>query len=421
MLRLVSLLGIVSFLLLAWLLSNNRRLFPWRTVLWGLALQFIFALFILDTPIGLRLFSGAQTAVDQLNQSAYKGAELVFGPLGKRDVLQSAFGPDHGLILAVTISATIIFVASLSSLLYYWGVLQRLVAAMAWVMRKTMGISGSEAFGAATNIFLGQVESALVIKPYLAKMTPSEIMALMTFGMSTIASGVMAVYAGLPGISAGHILTASILGAPAGLLVAKIMFPETQKSETRELHHFTVERKAVNSVDAICQGAGEGVMLAINIMGMLIAFVAMVALLNALLAWSQRGLGVASPISLQQVLGWINAPFAWLMGIPAKDCGIIGQRLGERIVMNEFIGYQTLSGYIRDNPGRLAERSVTLASYALCGFANFGSIGIQIAGIGALVPERRHELARIGPRAMIGGLIACYLFASVVGVIVGEG
>ena len=418
MLRLVSLLGIVSFLLLAWLLSNNRRLFPWRTVLWGLALQFLFALFILKTPIGLRLFSGAQTAIDQLNQSAYQGAELVFGPLGSRDALQGAFGPARGVILAVTISATIIFVASLSSLLYHWGVLQRFVAAMAWVMRKTMRTSGSETFGAATNIFLGQVESALVIKPYLSKMTPSEIMALMTFGMSTIASGVMAVYAGLKGVSAGHVVTASILGAPAGLLVAKIMFPETQKSDTGELHQFTVERKAVNSVDAICQGAGEGVMLSINVLGMLIAFVAMVALLNALLAWPQRGLGVASPISLQQFLGWINAPFAWLMGIPAKDCGIIGQMLGERIVLNEFVGYLDLSGFTQAHPSQLAERSVTLASYALCGFANFGSIGIQIAGIGALVPERRHELARIGPRAMIGGLIACYLFASVVGVIV---
>jgi CNT family concentrative nucleoside transporter len=290
---------------------------------------------------------------------------------------------------------------------------------MAWVMRKTMRISGSEAFGAATNIFLGQVESALIIKPYLAKMTPSEIMALMTFGMSTIASGVMAVYAGLKGVSAGHVVTASILGAPAGLLVAKILFPETQKSETGELHRFKVERKAVNSIDAICQGAGEGVMLSINILGMLIAFVAMVALLNALLAWPQRGLGVASPISLQQVLGWINAPFAWLMGIPTKDCGIIGQMLGERIVLNEFVGYLDLSGFTQAHPGQLSERSVTLASYALCGFANFGSIGIQIAGIGALAPERRHELARIGPRAMIGGLIACYLFASVVGVLIG--
>jgi len=418
MLRLLSLLGIASFVLLAWLLSNNRRLFPWRTVLWGLALQFLFALFILKTPVGRWLFSGAQTAVDQLNQSAYQGAELVFGPLGSREALQGAFGPTRGVILAITISATIIFVASLSSLLYHWGVLQRVVAAMAWVMRKTMRTSGSETLGAATNIFLGQVESALVIKPYLAKMTQSELMALMTFGMSTIASGVMAVYAGLKGVSAGHIVTASILGAPAGLLVAKVMFPETKKSETGELHHFAVERKTINGIDAICQGASEGVMLAINILGMLIAFVALVALLNALFTWPQRGLGVATPVTLQRLLGWMNAPFAWLMGVPAKDCGVIGQMLGERIVLNEFVGYLDLSAFTQTHPGQLAERSVTLASYALCGFANFGSIGIQIAGIGALAPERRHDLARIGLRAMVGGLIACYLFASVVGVLV---
>ena len=416
--RLISLLGIVAFLLLAWLLSNNRRLFPWRTVLWGLALQFFFALFILKTRIGLWFFSSAQTAVVQLNDSAYRGAEMVFGPLGNREALQDTFGPTHGVILAITISATIIFVGSLASLLYHWGVLQRVVAAVAWVMQKSMGTSGSETLGAAANIFLGQGESALVIKPYLAKLTPSEVMALMTTGMSTIASGVMAVYAGLKGVSAGHIVTASILGAPAGLLVAKVMFPETQKTETGELHHFTVERKTVNSIDALCQGASEGFMLSLNIVAMLIAFVALVALVNAIFAGAQNWFGIAAPITLQQLLGWVNAPFAWLMGVPAKDCGVIGQMLGERIVLNEFVGYLDLSGFVQAHPGQLAERSVTLTSYALCGFANFGSIAIQIGGIGALAPERRHDLARIGPRAMVAGLIACYLFASVVGLLI---
>lgn len=419
MLRLISLLGIVSFILLAWLLSNNRRLFPWRTVLWGLGLQFGFALFILKTPIGARLFSGAQAVVDGLNQSAYQGAQLVFGPLARTDVLTQSFGPGQGVILAITISATIIFISSLSSFLYHWGILQRVVAAMAWVMRKAMRTSGSESLAGASNIFLGQTEAALVIRPYLAKMTQSEVMALMTTGMATIASGVMAVYAGMKGVNAGHIVTASVLGAPAGLLAAKVMFPETEKSETGELHHFTIERKTINSVDALCQGAGEGVMLSINVLGMLVAFVAMVALLNSLFAWSQHVFGVATPITLQQLLGWINAPFAWLIGVPAKDCGVIGQVLGERIVLNEFVGYLDLSGFTQAHPGQLDERSVTLASYALCGFANFGSIAIQIGGIGALAPERRHDLARIGPRAMVAGLLACYLFASVVGVILG--
>lgn len=418
MLRLISLLGIVVFLLLSWLLSNNRRLFPWRTVLWGLGLQFFFALFILKTPIGARLFAGAQTAVGQLNASAFKGADIVWGPLANRDALTGAFGPTQGVVLAITISATIIFISALSSLLYHWGILQRVVAAMAWVMKKAMRTSGSESLAAASNIFLGQTEAALVIKPYLDKMTQSEVMALMTVGMSTIASGVMAVYAGMQGINAGHIVTASVLGAPAGLLIAKIMFPETEKSDTGELHRFSIERKTINSIDALCQGAGEGVMLSINVLGMLIAFVAMVALVNAIFGGVQGAFGAAHPLTLQQVLGWFNAPFAWLMGVPAKDCGAIGQILGERIVLNEFVGYLDLSSFVQSHPGALSERSVTLSSYALCGFANFGSVAIQIGGIGALAPNRRHDLARIGPRAMIGGLLACYLFASVVGVLI---
>ncbi|EDY21993.1 Na+ dependent nucleoside transporter domain protein [Chthoniobacter flavus Ellin428] len=418
MLRLISLLGIVVFLALAWLLSNNRRLFPWRTVLWGLGLQFFFALFILKTPIGRKLFDGAQTAIGQLNESAFQGAALVFGPLAQDKALSAAFGPENAVILVIKISATIIFISSLSSLLYHWGILQRVVAAMAWVMQKAMRTSGSESLAGASNIFLGQTEAALVIKPYLAKMTQSEVMALMTTGMATIASGVMAVYAGMKGVNAGHIVTASVLGAPAGLLVAKVMFPETEKSETGQLHHFQIDRKTINSIDALCQGASEGIMLSINVMGMLIAFVAMVALLNILLTGLQSGLGVVTPVTLQKLLGWVNAPFAWMMGMPAKDCGVIGQMLGERIVLNEFVGYLDLSNYVQAHPGALAERSVTLASYALCGFANFGSIAIQIGGIGALAPNRRHDLARLGPRAMIAGLIACYLFASVIGVLI---
>lgn len=418
MLRLISLLGIVVFLALAWLLSNNRRLFPWRTVLWGLGLQFFFALFILKTSIGQSIFAGAQNVCDQLNLYAFQGAELVFGPLAQADSLRGAFGPEKGYVLAITISATIIFISALSSLLYHWGVLQRVVAGMAWVMQKTMRTTGSESLGGASNIFLGQTEAALLIKPYLAKMTQSEMMALMTTGMSTIATGVMAVYAGMKGVSAGHIVTASVLGAPAGLLVAKVMFPETEKSDTGELHHFSVERTAQNSIDALCTGASEGVTLSLTVLGMLIAFVAMVALFNALFQWPQTSFGVAHPVTVQQVLGWFNAPLAWLMGVPAKDCMTIGQVLGERIVLNEFVGYLNLSGMVQAHPGQLAERSVTLASYALCGFANFGSIAITIGGIGTLAPSRRQDLAKLGLRSMIAGLLACYLFASVVGVLI---
>jgi CNT family concentrative nucleoside transporter len=419
MLRLTSLLGIVILLAVAWGFSNNRRLFPWRTVLWGVALQFFFALFILKTPTGAWLFSGAQAACNQLNLYALEGAKMVFGPLGDGATLGKAFGPAGSFIFAITVTATIIFISALSSLFYHWGVLQRVVAGMAWVMQKCMRVSGSEALAGASNIFLGQTEAALVIKPYLARMTQSEIMALMTTGMSTIATGVMAVYAGMEGINAGHIVTASVLGAPAGLLMAKVMWPETESSETGERHHFAVEKTAMNSIDAVCRGASEGVMLSLNVMGMLIAFVALVALVSALFVWPQTALGLTAPITLDQVLGWMNAPFAWIIGVPWQDCNVVGQVLGKRIVLNEFVGYLDLTAYVKAHPGELSERSVTLTSYALCGFANFSSIAIQIGGIGALVPERRGDLARIGLRSMIAGLLACYLFAAVIGVILG--
>ncbi len=415
--RLISLLGLVAFIAIGWLLSNNRRAFPWRTVLWGLGLQFGFALFILKTPIGQGLFEAATNAVGQLNLYALEGAQMVFGPLADTAKLEGAFGKG-GAIFAILISATIILISALSALLYHWGVLQKIVAGMAWVMMRAMRTSGSESLAGASNIFLGQTEAALLIKPYLPKMTRSEIMALMVTGFSTIATGVMVVYAGLPQMSAGHIVTASVLGAPAGLLMAKVMFPETEESETGKKHHFRVERTAANSIDALCTGAGEGVMLSLNVVGMLLAFVAVVALLNALVAWPQHALGVTRPVTLEVFFGWLNAPFAWLLGVPWKDAGYIGEILGKRIVLNEFISYIDLSNYAAANPGKLEPRSITLASYALCGFANFSSIAIQIGGIGALCPERRADLAQIGMRAMIAGLLACYLIATVVGVII---
>src|SRR5256714_5927645 len=231
-LRLISALGLAALIVCAWLLSNKRKLFPWRTVIWGMALQFAFAIFILKTPIGLRLFQGAQVVMDQLNAYAYEGAKMVFGPLADGEMLRKTFGPTGGYVFAISVTATIILISSLSSLLYYWGVLQKVVAAMAWVMMKTMRTSGSESLAGASNIFLGQTEAALVIKPYLPKMTQSEMMALMVTGFSTIATGVMAVYAGMEGLSAGHILTASVLGAPAGLPVSKARFSRTEPSET---------------------------------------------------------------------------------------------------------------------------------------------------------------------------------------------
>lgn len=416
-LKLISALGIVVILSCTWALSCNRKLFPWRTVIWGMILQFAFALFILKTRIGLRLFDGAKVMMDQLNLYANQGAKMVFGPLGDAVALNTAF-PGQGYVFAVSVAATIILISTLSSLLYHWGVLQKVVAGMAWVMMKTMRTSGSESLAGAANIFLGQNEAALVVKPYLEKMTKSEIVALMTTGFSTIATGVMAVYAGMKGIDAGHILTASVLGAPAGLLTAKVIFPETKLSETGERCHFDVKRTTLNSFDALCHGASEGMMLSITVMAMLVAFVALVALINGLVVWPQHAFGLQNPVTIQQMLGWMNAPFAWLMGVPGRDCLFVGQILGERIVTNEFVGYVNLSNYVTANPNALDQRSVTLASYALCGFANFSSIAIQIGGIGALAPSRRGDLARLGLRSMIAGVLACYLFAAVVGVLI---
>lgn len=410
--KLVSVLGLVVLISLAWACSLNRHRFPWRTVAAGLGLQFAFALFILQTRVGRKTFEGAQSAFTALLDCAAKGAELVFGPLANTPLLSEKLGPGNGFIFVVTVSATIIFVSALSSLLYHYGLLQRVVRGAAWVMQRIMGTSGSESLAAAANIFMGQTEAPLVIKPYLAGMTKSELMALMVGGMASIAGGVMAAYVGF-NISAGHLLTASVMSAPAALMIAKVLAPETETSETAAGASAKVPRETYNGIEALCRGASDGVMLAINVMAMLIAFVAVVALANLSLGWLQSLFSVTRPVTLENLVGWINAPFAWLIGIPTKDCVMVGQILGERIVLNEFIGYLSLSGQL----DKLDPRSVTLTTYALCGFANFSSIAIQIGGIGALAPERRKDLAKLGLRAMLGGLIACYLTATVVGII----
>lgn len=419
MARLISLLGIVTFLGVAWALSRHRSRFPWRTVAWGLGLQVTFGLLILRTRFGERLFEWIQRTVLRLIGFANEGASMVFGALADREFLSAQWGPERSSIFLVTVPATIILVSALSALLYHWGVLQRVVHAMAWLMRRAMRTSGSESLAAAANVFVGMTEAPLVVRPYLKGMTQSELLALMTGGMATIAGSVFAAYVGF-GVSAGHLLTASVMSAPAALMVAKIMLPETEESETAAGARLSREPTATNSIDALCHGATEGMKLSINVIAMLIAFVAVVALANYLLRAVQGGLfGLvgwdAEPADLQRILGWINAPFAWLMGVPWSDCGQVGRLLGERIVLNEWIGYFSLMELKQQQA--LSPRAVMLATYALCGFANFGSIAIQIGGIGALVPERRGDLARLGLRSMVGGLLACYLTASLVGLL----
>jgi concentrative nucleoside transporter, CNT family len=413
MLQLVSALGLIAMVGVAWLLSEDRRLFPWRTVLWGMAFQFAIAIGVLHTGLGLRFFNACQAIVDRFISFADEGNRLVFGALSKPEVTGKAFGAENTFFFAITVTGTIILIAAVSSLLYHYGLLQWVVRAMAWAMRKVMGTSGSETLAASANIFMGQTEAPLVVRPYLPRMTRSELQCVMIGGFANIAGGVLAIYSGLLKIPAGHLITQSVMSAPAALLIAKVLLPETERSETAGGASATVPRETLNGMDAVCVGASEGMKLAINVIAMLIAFTALVAAANWLLSALVNPLGWDTSKPLQEVLGYLNAPFAWLMGVPTKDCLAIGQILGERIVLNEFFGYMALSA----QKETLDPRSYTIATYALSGFANLASVAIQIGGISALVPERRADLVRLGLRAMVGGLLACYMTACVAGVL----
>ena len=409
----IALVGWLVCLGAAWLLSSNKRLFPWRTVAAGCGLQLVIAWIILRTPVGERFFAKLDWAFQRLLKFADEGTSMVFGPLASPALLSQTWGPQNGFLFAVGVTGTIVLVASLSSLLYHYGILQMAVRAMAWVMRRLMNVSGSESLAAAANIFMGQTEAPMVVKPYLATMTRSELLSLMTGGMATIAGGMLAAYVML-GVPAGHLLTASVISAPAAILMAKIVLPEEETSATESSTTESPEVETINGLDALCRGASDGMKLAINVMAMIIAFVAVVALANALLSGALAWFGAEEPKPLQAVLGWIHAPLVWLMGVPWKDCELIGTLLGERVVLNEFIGYLGLT-QARD---QLDERSFTIATYALCGFANFASIAIQIGGISAIAPSRREDLARLGLRSMIAGLLACYSTACVASLLI---
>lgn len=412
--RLICFLGLAVFVALAWAVSEKRRLFPWRTVISGLGLQFLFGVLILRTDAGKAFFVFLDKAFRKLLGFADEGIGFVFGAISKPALMGPVFGKADAASVALIITGSIILVSALSSLFYHYGVLQRIVKGAAWVMRRVMRTSGSETLAAAANIFMGQTEAPLVIKPYLARMTRSELMCLMVGGMATIAGGVLAAYVSF-GVSAGHLLTASVMSAPAAMMMAKILLPETEESETAHGANKPIERETVNGIDALCHGASDGMKLAINVMAMLIAFVAVVALANYLLSLGLRVCGQNVPQPLQLVLGWLNAPCAWLMGVPWQECEKVGALLGERVVLNEFLAYLHLGSEIQSSA--ISPRSAEITTYALCGFANFASIAIQIGGIGALVPQRRAELAQIGLKAMLGGLLACYCTACVAGLL----
>jgi concentrative nucleoside transporter, CNT family len=405
--RLQPLVGIALIFAIALAWSTNRRAIRPRTVAWGFGLQLLFAIVVLKTGAGQTTFQVLGDRIRQLLDFSVAGSALVFGPLGDRavwgDIMARVLGPagaQYSVIFAFQILPTIIFIAALFAILYYFGVMQLVVRAFAVVMNRVMGASGAESLNVAASIFMGQTEAPLTIRPYLPRMTESELMTVMTAGMAHISGGIMAAYVAF-GIEPRHLLTAVIMTAPGTLMMAKMFVPETAVPETRDTVKLEIEKTDVNVIDAAGRGTSEGLQLAINVGAMLISFMALIALVNAIL-------GVAG-LSLQQIFGWVFAPIAWSLGVPWRDAATIGNLLGTRMVLNEFIAFAEL-GRIKDT---LDPRSVTIATFALCGFANFSSIGIQIGGIGALVPSRRHDLARLGIRAMIAGTLANFVSACI--------
>jgi CNT family concentrative nucleoside transporter len=402
--RLIGLLGIIVILGVGVLASRNRRAIRWRVVAWGLALQVAFALIVLQVPAGQALFRAAGGAVTTLLSYAYAGTEFVFGEIGKSH-------SSLGVILAFQILPAIIFISALFAILYHLGVMQVVVRAFALVMSRLLGASGAESLNVAASVFLGQTEAPLTIRPFLARLTRSELMTVMTSGMAHISGAIMAAYIAF-GVEARHLLAAVIMTAPGTIMMAKLFEPETETPETYGTVKLDLPRTDVNVVAAAARGTGEGLHLMLNVIAMLIAFVALVALVNGIFGAVHASIAWF-PANLQTILGWVGRPVAWLLGVPWHDAGIVGGLLGTRTVLNEFIAYAEL-GQLRST---LDPRSFTIASFALAGFANIGSVGIQIGGIGALVPERKADLARLGFRAMWAGMLANFLSAAIAGIL----
>jgi CNT family concentrative nucleoside transporter len=404
--RFTGLLGLVVILAVAFLLSSNRKAIQPRVLYWGLGLQFGFAFLVLKTDFG-QLFQIASIAVNALLDYAEKGSEFLFGPLGVKS------GP-FGVVFAFQVLPIVIFIASVFAVLYQLGVMQVIVRAMAIVMQRVMRASGAESTCVAASIFMGQTEAPLTIRPFLAGLTRSELFTIMVSGMAHVSGAVMAAYVKIAGVDIKHLLTAVIMTAPATIMLAKIMIPETGQPETAGAVKVEVEKPGVNVIDAAARGAGDGVQLALNIGGMLIAFIALIALVNGVLGWVHGvpGLGWV-PDSLQGIFALLFAPLAWLMGVSWKDCATVGNLLGTRLVLNEFVAFLQL-GPLKAG---LDPRSFVIATYALCGFANFSSIAIQIGGIGALAPTRKSDLARLGLRAVAAGSMANFMSACIAGML----
>jgi CNT family concentrative nucleoside transporter len=404
--RFTGLLGLVVILAVAWLFSTHKSQIKLRLIAWGMGLQLLFAVLVLRTDAG-KVFQAIGAGVNAMLEFAEKGSEFLFGPLGVKT------GP-FGVVFAFQVLPIVIFIASFFSILYYLGIMQAVVKAMAVGMQKVMGVSGAESLNVAASIFMGQTEAPLTIKPFLAGLTESELFTIMTAGMAHVSGAVMAAYVKVAGVSIIHLLTAVIMTAPATIMLAKVFVPETEKPATAGRVDIKVEKTAVNVIDAAAQGAGDGLHLALNIGGMLIAFLALIAMVNGILGWVHTLPAMGwMPGSLEKLFGLIFAPVAWLLGVPWKDCPTIGDLLGTRLVLNEFVSFLKL-GPLKST---LDPRSFTIATYALCGFANFSSIAIQIGGIGALAPTRKSDLARLGLRAVAAGTMANFMSACIAGML----
>jgi CNT family concentrative nucleoside transporter len=408
--RFTGVLGILAVLLAAWLFSTDRRRIRWRTVGWGLSLQLLFAFFVLRFDFGQRAMFWAGGVVTKMLSATAAGTAVLFGKLGTPDT-------SLGSIFAFQVLPTIIFISAFFAVMYHIGLMQIIIRALAWVMLKTMRISGAESMNVAASIFMGQTEAPLTIRPFLSGATRSELMTIMTSGMAHVSGGIMAMYIS-QGIEARHLLSAVIMTSPGTILMAKMLVPETEvpATEGKVVIPKDEEHREENLIGAIARGTIDGGKLALNVAIMLISFLALVALLDMLLGWIHLHAGFHwVPGSLGEILGYIFWPVAWLIGVPAQDCSLIGNLLGTRMALNEVIAYIALGVH----KATILPRSFTIATFALCGFANLGSIGMQIGGIGALVPERRNDLARLGIRAMLAGTMANLISASIAGIFLG--
>ena len=426
----IGLLGILVFVLFAFLLSHHKTRIEKKTVLWGLGLQFIFAVLVLGIPdlnipgVLQPLFAWANDVVIALLNYTLEGSKFVFGELVNTESM--------GFIFAFQVLPTILFFSTLTAIAYHLGLLQKVVKAFALVMQKIMGTSGAETLSATGNVFVGQTEAPLLIRPYIEKMTKSELLAVMVGGMATVAGGVLAAYVGLlkdriPDI-AGHLITASVMSAPAALAISKLLIPETEEAKTAGEMKLVVETKDRNIIGAAARGATEGLQLALNVAAMLLVFIALIALVNGFLSFLGDLIGFSNwgqflalagshgdpKLTLELLLGWLFAPISWLMGVPWHEAKLVGSLLGQKIVLNEFVAYVNLTN-ITD---QLSDRSIIITSYALCGFANFSSIGIQIGGIGTIAPSRKQDLAELGILSVVGGSLAAFLTATIAGLLI---